>query len=225
MEYINISSDIDESMKDVGDFFRRQMRFVMMMSINDTARDVQSHLSGVTLPSAIPRNKALPKAMTRFIPDDMSGQGGLFRTSNFLTSKDTVVIGPARDKGGRVAGEGFAERQVSGDVKRPRGSVIAIPKEGPGLKRLAGGSIPKAKKPKAIRGNDKFFVKGGNIYERMGAKGKKIRLRYALVKQARGTTVFSGVYPEAHRVVDQVFSGHFDTHMTKALMNSRFFPG
>lgn len=220
---INITSDIADATKEVDDFFRRQLRYVMMRSINDTAVDVQSHLRTVTIPAATPRNKSLARAMTYMIADEKSGQNGLFRTQNFLKSKDTIVIGPVRDgKTGYQAGEGFAERQVTGQTKTPRHSAVAIPVIGPGLKRLAGGSIPKAKKPKNLRGNDKFFVKDSKIFERMGAKGEKIRLRYVLAAQAKGTHTYAKIYPDAFDVVNRVFSGHFEREMTAAIAKSRF---
>jgi hypothetical protein len=220
---IDITSDIDQAEKDVADFFRKQMRFVMLMSINSTARDVQKHLRDVTIPGSwTVRNKALARAMTTFVPDAGAGQGGLFTTQNFLTAKSSIVIGPAAGKNGHLAGEGFSERQVTGATKVPKGSAIAVPNEGPGLKRLSGGSIPSAKKPKNLRGNPKFFVKGKAIYERMGVNGDKLRLRYGLGAQAKGTTALVRFYPDAYATVDRVFPNHFDVAMTKAIANSRF---
>lgn len=223
---IDITSDLDQAEKDVADFFRRQTRYAMMLAINETARDVQKRLRDVTIPGSwTVRNKALAKAMTTFIPDPVSGQGGLFRTNNFLSSKDTVVIGPAMGQNGHLAGEGFAERQVTGATKTPRGSVIAIPKEGPGLKRLAGGSIPSAKKAKNLRGNPKFFVKGKALYEKMGINGDKLRLRYSLAAQAKGTTALVRFFPDAYVTVESSFPLHFEAAMSKAIAGSRFFPG
>lgn len=220
---IDITSDIEQAEKDVADFFRRQTRYVMMRSINDTARDVQRHLRDVTIPKGwTVRNKALSRAMTSFIPE---GGSGLFTTGNFLAGKQSVIIGPAAGKGGIVAGEGFAERQVTGATKVPKGSAIAIPNIGPGLKRLASGSIPSAKKPKNLRGNEKFFVKGKALYERMGANGDKLRLRYGFAAQAKGTTALARFYPDAFFVTDKVFSGHFTTAMNLAISTSRFTTG
>lgn len=217
---IDISSDIEHAEKEVADFFRRQTRFVMMRTINDTARDVQKHLRDVTIPGSwTVRNKALSRAMTTFIPD---GGSGLFTTQNFLAGKDRVVIGPAAGKNGWLAGEGFSQRQVTGASKSPKGSAIAIPKEGPGLKRLASGSIPSAKKPKNLRNNPKFFTKGKAIYERMGSNGDRLRLRYSLTAQAKGTTALGRFYPDAFAVTDKSFAAHFERHMNQAIANSRF---
>lgn len=219
---VDIRSDIDTAVGEVADFFRRQMPFVMDNAINATAKDVQTQLAGKTIPAAwTVRNRALANAMTKFIPDQVSGQGGLLNGRS-KPNKKTIVIGPAAGKGGWLAGEGFSERQVSGATKKPRGSAIAVPNIGPGLKRLAGGSIPAAKKPKNLRDNKKFFVKGNAIFERMGAKGDKIKMRYALANQAKGTTALAGFFPDAFATVDRVFPGHFDAAMTKAIATSRF---
>lgn len=218
---VDITSDLDTASGEVADFFRRQMPFVMDNAINSTARDVQRYLESVTIPKAwTNRNKALARAMTRFVPDE-SGQAGLLN-SRSKPGKRSVVIGPAAGKGGWLAGEGFAERQVTGGVKKPRGSAVAVPNEGPGLKRLSGGSIPARMKPKNLRGNKKFFVKGSALYERMGAKGDSLRLRYVLAPQAKGTKRLARFYPDAFRVTDRVFYGHFNSAMKRAIRTSRF---
>jgi hypothetical protein len=220
---VDITSDIDEAMKDVARFFNRQIPYATMLSINATARDVQAKLRGDTIPNAwTVRNKALTNAMTAFIPDEKSGQGGLFKTNNFLKGKDSIVIGPARGQNGHLAGEGFAERQVTGRTKTPKNQHIAVPQIGPGLKRLAGGSIPAAKKPKNILDNERFFIKGKAIYERMGKDGNRLRYRYALPTQAKGTTNLSGFFPAAFATVTAVFPGHFETAMNRAIATSRF---
>lgn len=220
---VDITSDIDEAMKDVAKFFNRQIPYATMLSINATARDVQAKLRGDTIPNAwTVRNKALTNAMTTFIPDEKSGQGGLFKTNNFLKGKDSIVIGPARGQNGHLAGEGFAERQVTGATKTPKNQHIAVPQIGPGLKRLAGGSIPAGKKPKNILDNERFFIKGSAIYERMGRDGNRLRYRYALPTQAKGTTNLSGFFPAAFATVTAVFPGHFETAMNRAISTSRF---
>jgi hypothetical protein len=223
MIYVDIKSDIDQARKDVARFFNRQIPYATMLSINSTARDVQTKLRDGTIPNAwTVRNKALSKAMTTFIPDEKSGIGGLFKTNNFLKGKDTIVIGAAMNNKGWVAGEGFAERQVTGAVKKPKNQHIAVPQIGPGLKRLAGGSIPDAKKPKNLIGNEKFFIKGNAIFERMGSKGDKLRYRYALPSQAKGTKNLAGFYPDAYASVTSAFPGHFETAKNKASASSRF---
>lgn len=223
---INITSDIDDAQKDVRKFFDRQIPYATMLAINALVFDVQKVMRQ-TITEATPRNKALPKAMTTIIPDEKSGIGGRFTTQNFLKTKDTVTIGPALGKNGYLAGEGFAERQVTGAVKVPRTSAIAKPILGPGLRRNANGSVPNGKKAKNLRGNEKFFKTKGQygsdvIYERMGADGNQLRLRYSLLNTAKGTHTYAPVYPAAFAEVDRSFPGHFEAAMNRAIASSRF---
>ena len=83
---------------------------------------------------------------------------------------------------GRLAGEGFVERQIAGAVKRAKGSAIAIPVLGKGLRRLKGGSLPKGKKPRA---NDKLFKVGDRLVER---QRKKLITRFVLKKSTRNSS-------------------------------------
>lgn len=83
---------------------------------------------------------------------------------------------------GRLAGEGFIERQIMGSVKRAKGSAVAIPVLGKGLRRLKGGSLPKGKKPRA---NDKLFKVGDRLVER---QRKKLITRFVLKKSTRNSS-------------------------------------
>jgi hypothetical protein len=216
---IDITSDINEAMKDVADFFWTQIPFAMSGAMNKTALDVQRHLRGVTIPNAWEnRNKALPRAMTTFLPHDENPRGGL---TNAKDNRWSILIGPAAGRGGLVAGEGFAERQVTGETKLPKGGAVAVPIIGPGLRRMAGGSIPSSKKPKNNKGNDKYFrLKGSRVlYER---QKKDIVPRFVLAPVAQGTKNLARFYPDAFNVVDRVFSGHMNTRMNLAISTSRF---
>lgn len=223
---VDITSDIDEAMKDVAKFFNRQIPYATMLSINATVFDVQ-RVMRKEITEATPRNKALPTAMTKIIPDEKSGIGGRFTTQNFLKTKHSVVIGPALSKNGFLAGEGFAERQVTGATKVPKTSAIAKPVLGPGLKRNANGAIPASKRAKNLRNNEKFFKTEGKfgtevIYEKMGADGGRLRLRHSLLTAAKGTRTLAAVYPAAFAEVDRSFPGHFETAMNRAIATSRF---
>lgn len=214
---IDITSDLDAAMRDVGDFFWKQVPFAMSGAMNKTALDVQRHLRGVTIPNAWEgRNKALPRAMTTFLPHDDNPRGGL---TNAKDGRWSVLIGPAAGRGGWMAGEGFAERQITGEAKLPKGGAVAIPIIGPGLRRMAGGSIPSAKKPKNNKGSDKYVKLGNVLYER---QKKDIVPRFVLAPVAQGTKNLARFYPDAFNVVDRVFSGHMNTRMNLAISTSRF---
>jgi ribosomal protein S8 len=116
------------------------------------------------------RNKSLAKALTTIRNSDRASKRKL----------KTVMQNVRDGKTGRMAGEGFIERQVLGQSKIGRGQ-IAIPVLGRGLRRLAGGSIPKGQKP---RGNKKYFRMGNVIAERRKTEKKPV-VRFILQKTAR----------------------------------------
>lgn len=231
---IDIQSDIKAAIRDVGDFFRREIPYVVTETVNSVALDVQRKLRDSTIPGSwTVRDKQLSRSMTTLIPDE-SGQGGLLKRGSIGKGKRSIVIGPARSKvNGYLAGEGFAERNVTGAKKMPKNQHVAIPRIGPGLRRKANGRIADNKKPKNIIGKNSKFVhiKAGSnndlarygadvIYERM-AKGK-LRLRYTMPKSAKGTKQLAGFYPEAYATVNRVFSGHFRSQTARAVKTSRF---
>ena len=215
---IDIEHNLDDMRRDTIGFFRDQIPFALTRSINDAMLDVQRHLRGVTLPTAwTTRNKALPRAMTSIIPDEQ-GRGGMM---NHRRGKYTVVIGPARNTRGHLAGEGFAARNVTGATKTAKGSAVAIPKVDKGLRRNASGSIPSRLRP---RNNPKLFKKDNALFERQKVGGKKtIVKRYTLSPQAKGTRHLRRFYPDANMVMNRVFSGHFDHRFDQAIRTSRFF--
>lgn len=217
---IDLDHNIQGAQRDTLNFFRDQVPFAMTRAINDTMMDVQRHLRGTTLPAAwTTRNKALPRAMTSIIPDSQ-GRPGMM---NARSRKFEVVIGPARNTRGYLAGEGFADRNVSGATKTPKGSAVAIPKVDKGLRRNATGSIPNRLRP---RNNPKLFKKDNALFERQKIGGKKtIVKRYTLAPQAKGTIRLRRFYPDANMVVSRVFSGHFDHRFDQAIRTSRFFLG
>lgn len=217
---IDLDHNIQGAQRDTLDFFRDQLPFALTRAINDTMLDVQRHLRGTTLPTAwTNRNKALPRAMTSIIPDSQ-GRAGMM---NSRAKKFEVVIGPVRNTRGYLAGEGFAERNVTGATKTPKGSAVAIPKVDKGLRRNATGSIPNRLRP---RNNPKLFKKDNVLFERQKIGGKKtIVKRYTLAPQAKGTRHLRRFYPDANMVVTRVFSGHFGHRFDQAIRTSRFFLG
>jgi ribosomal protein S8 len=118
------------------------------------------------------RNKSLAKALTTIRNSDRASKRKL----------KTVMQNVRDGKTSRMAGEGFIERQVLGQSKVGRGQ-IAIPVLGRGLRRLAGGSIPKGQKPRA---NKKLFKMGNVLAERRKTEKKPV-VRFVLQKTARAS--------------------------------------
>jgi hypothetical protein len=116
------------------------------------------------------RNKSLAKALTTIRNADRASKRKL----------KTVMQNVRDGKTGRMAGVGFVDRQIAGATKVGRGQ-IAIPVLGRGLRRLAGGSIPKGQKP---RGNKDLFRIGNVLVERRKTQKKPVT-RYILQKTAR----------------------------------------
>jgi len=223
MMNIYLDHDLDEARRDTLNFFSDQIPFALARTINAVALDVQRRLRGSTIPNAwTTRNNALPRAMTTIIADEQGRRG----MANHRRGKFDVAIGPAMNSRGYVAGEGFAERQITGETKTPRGSAVAVPIIGPGLRRGASGAIPKAKRPKNLRGNKKYFKRDGILFERQKRAGKDtIRARYVLTPQARGTNNLRRFFPDAFDTVDRVGFRHWDREFERAVQTSRFFPG
>lgn len=119
------------------------------------------------------RNKALPKALTT-IPN----------AERATKRKLQVRMVNVRDgKTGRMAGEGFIERQIAGQRKTAKGGNIAIPVLGRGLRRGTGGAIPKARKP---ANNEKLFKVGNTLKERTGKR--TVVTRYILTPTAEASS-------------------------------------
>ena len=84
--------------------------------------------------------------------------------------------------GGRVADTSFMRSHVSGGVKVPRGSKIAVPMSGK-VKRKAGGAVRKVDKPRSITSGKKGFRAGKYIMRRRNKK--EIEPIYHLQARAR----------------------------------------
>ena len=139
MATIDVTHNLKEVERQLGEIGKRQVPFAASMMLNATMKDVQRTLRGKTFKQAwATRNKSFPKAATTI-------------THRASKRKLETILQPARSgksKSG-VAGGGFLGRQESGATKMPRGGSIAIPQEGPGLRRLKGGANSKAKRPRA----------------------------------------------------------------------------
>ena len=157
-------------MKYLDDLERSQIPFATSKAMNRTMVQAQQAVRREAYARAFTqRNKALPKALTT-IPR------GHWATKKKLK----VTMMNVRDgRTGRMAGEGFVERQITGSMKTPRGSKIAVPVTGPGLRRGKAGAIPKGKRP---RNNKKLFKLGNRLVER---QRRKLVTRFALTSSAK----------------------------------------
>lgn len=199
---IDITSNIDEAIRDTDDFFRSQVPFATSLAINNTVKDVRRRIVGVTWGKAFQvRNKAFP--------------GVLFRIK-FSKKGDLEAV--LYDQLGRE----YVERHTTGGTKTPRtGGNLAIPVN---IQRTATGRIPKNKKPRALTAKKSTRIirgKGGKnlIIERY--KGET-HVRYVLSPSARIDSRFR-FYEDAIDTFNRVIDGHWNAGMQQALRTSRIF--
>lgn len=134
------------------------INFAVSLGLNETMNLAQHQVrTKAYLDAFTQRNKALAKALTAIPNAERANKRKL-----------SVRMVNVRDgKTGRMAGEGFIERQIGGSSKRAKGSNIAIPVIGPGLRRGTSGSIPTGKKPTK---NPKLFKVKNRLVERQRGK-------------------------------------------------------
>lgn len=161
--------------------------FATSQALNETMVMAQEHVRRDTyLKAFTQRNRALSKALTT-IPN----------AERATKRKLSVRMVNVRDgKTGRMAGEGFIERQIEGGRKTAKGGNIAIPVLGRGLRRGTGGSIPKGKKP---ANNPKLFKIGNKLVERTGKR--TIVTRFILTPTAKPSATRFEYLTEGEKVI------------------------
>ncbi len=215
---VDITSDIDVVIKKVGDFFRREIPFTIAGSMNDTMFDVRRRVVGSTYPKAFKvRNKTFPRILWRVEKIATGGQYSplpAFKAGSI--SQMEVVLRQQLDRG-------YMQDHVEGGTKFPRGSMIAVPAKGKGL-RLQTGRIGKRSKPRTITNRrDTFLMNDKSGQKRYIAKRSAGRLEvlYTFTPQARIKPTFR-FYSDAFDTIDRVLLGHWRTRMDRIVQRSRF---
>ena len=201
MPEIDVSSDIDRVLSEVGDFFRDQVPFVTMQALNDTAFDIRRRIVESTWPNSITmRNKVFP--------------GRVFRVQQKATK---ALLEAIVGEDGKYE---FIERLAAGGTKRPRGNWLAVPVGDP--RRTKAGGIASSYKPR--------MLKGSFIREMKNSKGKVIltrnrdgtaTVRYLLIKQAEIHSMFR-FEQDALETATRVFSGHWMNRLGGVIARSVF---
>lgn len=188
------------------DLERSQVPFATALAMNQTMNEVQAKVREDAYTNVfVRRNKALPKALT-MIPNKMRATKKRLKVS---------MVNVRDSRTGRMAGAGFVERQIKGQTKTARGSNIAIPVLGPGMRRNKTGGVPKGKHPRA---NSKLFRVGDRLVER---QRKKLVTRYALTPTARPNSAGRFRYYEtARRVATGRLRSNWNRAMLKAVKSS-----
>jgi hypothetical protein len=200
---LEIDIDLKSAEKYLNELSRKQIPFATSKAMNNTMIDAQTEVRRTAFNNVFTkRNKTLPKMLT-MIP------------RGFWASKHKLEVHMMNVRG---AGAGFINRQIEGKVKVAKGSSIAIPVIGPGLRRLSGGAIGKGERPRA---NSKLFKNkaGTMLYER---QRKKIVPRYVLTKKARPNKRGRFKYYEVgQRTIERNFETNWVREMNRAIRSIR----
>ena len=209
---IDVTSNVEEVLAGIDDFFRGQVPFVTSQALNDTAFDIRRRIVESTWDNAFEvRNRRFP--------------GVIFRVDPKATKASQEAVVQAGLSYPWVAE--WLERQATGGTKRPAThNWVAVPLGKP--KRNSNGSIPKGQKPLNLKNTFVRSVKGGGnrvILERKGrGESATVVARYLLIKQADIKKTFR-FEEDATETALRVFSGHWSTRLSRVIARSRVFSG
>ncbi len=220
---VDITSDIEDVMKEVDGFFHKQIPFTIATAMNDTMFDVKSRIVTITYRNAFNvRNTRFPEQLWHV---DKIITGGRNATSfrAFKGGEIDNMFVTLRQKWDR----GYMQDHVTAGTKTPRGSSIAIPKNADKM-RNKGGSIRKSNKPLSITNRkDTFLIKDKAGRKRFIAKrtkgSKSLEIKYTFVKSARIKVKFR-FYEDAFDEIDRKLVGNWSSIMSRVVNKSRFHP-
>ena len=221
MSIINfdITSDIDEVIREVGTFFERDIAFTVAGAMNDTAFDVRKRIVGTTFGNAFnQRNPRFPNILWRVDKVRTGGAGNdLSRFRAGEIDSMTALVRQTLDRD-------YIENHVVGGTKLPRGSSIAIPANGGNGLRTKTGRIAKRNTPIRITDRRDHFLakdKGGRkrFIARRSSSGLEIVFRF---KQSVDIKPRFRFYQDAFDTVDRVMLRHWGRRMAQVVNKSRF---
>jgi hypothetical protein len=186
--------DLARAVAGMSDLERSQLPFALSRTMNDAAFATRKHLVETVWPRSVTaRNKRFAAAA--------------IRVTKKANKRDLVT--EIRDTLGRDA----FTRQATGGTRRPvSGRTLAVPK----IRRNAGGSIPKAMRPKAVLSKDGFFKNraGTAILQRM--RNGRLKVVYLLIPNASIDRRFPAEV-EAERMYDSQMTDGFDRNLSVAI--------
>lgn len=197
---IEMESNLGDALDGIDVFEARELPFALSRAMNATAFEVRRHIVETVWPRSVTlRNSRFAAAA--------------IRVSKKADKRDLTV--EIRDTLGRAA----FSRQADGGVRSPVAGRhhLAVPQSS--IRRNAGGSVPRGKRPNSLVGKSGVFKnrKGTAIMQRL--RGGRVRVLYVLTPSARISKRFPA-YAEAARVWDRVFPYAFDGAMVSALESS-----
>ena len=216
---IDISSDIEQVIEEVDEFFRKDIPFAFARAMNDTMFDVRARVTGPTFDKAFNvRNNRFPRILWRVDTIRTGGpNAGPFREFKAGVSEEmTVTLRQVEERD-------YILDHVQGGTKTPRGSSIAIPRS-PEALRTKTGRISKRNKPITITNRkDTFLVKDKSGRKRFIArrKNKNLEIIYSFKQTAKIDKRFR-FYEDAFDTVDRVALRYFGHHFAVITSKSRF---
>lgn len=221
---VDITSDIEDVMRETDGFFYGQIPFTLATAMNDTMFDVKRGIVETTYDRAFNvRNSKFPNRLWYV---DKIITGGKYAASfrgfkggdidnMFVTLRQTLD-------------RGYMQDHVVGATKLPRGSSIAVPKDGNKM-RSKNGRIRKPNKPFNITNKkDHFLMKDKGGRKRFIAKrtkgSKSLEIKYTFTKAATIKPTFN-FYSDSFDTIDRTLLSHWGSAMARVVSKSRFHPG
>lgn len=228
MVQTDITSDINQAMKDIDDTFWRQIPFALASAMNDTMFDARRRIIGPTYDKAFTRRNMQAAKASWFVDKIITGgkNASIFR--GFKSGGGTIEVvvrqKALRGRGGNSNFLDYYERHVTGGIKRPiKSQGIAIPTKHAEGFRNSQGSMRAARRPTAMRNKRNVFV-AGNGPNRIIMERKKdgtVIPWYILVPNVQISPTFR-FYEDGIDTIQRVFSGHFNSRMNRIIRRSRF---
>lgn len=223
---VDIDSDIQEAIREVGDFFRKDIPFVTARAINDTLFDVRRRIVGSTYPNAFTVRNVRFASLNWYVDTITTGgrNAGSFRA--FKAGDIDRMEGGLMQRSFNTGGvREWTENQTLGGVKTARGLNIAIPAK-PEQLRNKGGSIKKGMKPRNItKRKDTFMIKdkgGRKKYIAKRIKGtKQIDVVYRFQNRASIDARFK-FYIDGFDTIDHVLLPHWGNNLARVVHRTRF---
>lgn len=216
---IDITSDIDDVMREVDVFFEKDIPYTVAGAINDTAFDVRKRIVGSTFQNAFTvRNNRFPGAL--WTVDKIALGGRDSQLSRFKSGDIDTMTAMVRQKLDR----GYIEDHIVGGTKTPKGSSIAVPSDGGNGLRTKSGRIAKRNKPlEIVNQRDHFLVKDKGGRKRYIARrtGSALEIVFRFTQSAEISPRFR-FYQDAFDTVDRVMLRHWGNRMANVVNRSRF---
>ena len=226
---INIKADNKQLEARIRDVALKQIPFAMSKSLNKTTKYIRdTPLKRYYAKTFEMRDKAFFNQVHSIAYSSLpfTKQHGIAVTQ-IKQRKAPQVVGTKPQPGGRTAYTGFMTRHVTGGVKLPKGSKLAIP-VGSAKTKTKTGKTRKAMRPAAIMHSGRGVILandnslGSTMYRKMG-RGKNAKLKpiYTLSTGAKIKKVYDPM-PIVKQRVRFVFPYNFRVALVQAIKTARF---